>query len=351
MSAPRRELLLLRAVQLLACALVFDVAFELGTLDSNARATLASLADGTAHRPFQFRVLVPAVARALAALIPEAAVSALPAPLHGYVERLGGDALALGGVLVMAGSLLGFVFVLEAFSLRVLSTSRERAALFTVGVTLGLVPFLFWAYVYDFTTLLVFTAAGWLLSERRWRAFGVVCLLACLTRETAVLLVLPAVLVADGPRARPRVAALVLVTYLGIQLAIRLAFRDAPGTPMEDHLAGNLAEIRANPGVVACLLLFAGGLAWRIRRAWPLVDGAVRGQVLGGPVLLMAALLGGMWAEARVLLEAYPATALALAASCMFREGERKSPGRDPDRGGGDTWTRTTDLARMKRPL
>ncbi len=314
------ESIALRALLTIAYAIasltVLNAAFEVGELDANARSTFHDLAWGRAYRPFQYRLLVPLAARALAWMVPSTLVAELPSFLRGPVARLGGDALGLAGVMIMVASLISWIASFHTLAGRVLPrASPSTHHVVTLGALLGLVPFLFWGYVYDLTTLLLFTLATLALSCGRFRRFVLVFVLTTLSRETALLLVLPAVFALRGWRERCMTAFSLLTLYAAIETPIHFAFRRAPGALIEDHLAGNLAELASNPACFAIAAAFLGFGVWRVCIAFRTLGGAMRGHVLAFPPLALAALYGGMLGEVRVFLEAYPAIVLAVCAS------------------------------------
>ncbi len=258
------------------------------------RFPLQGMLEGTAHRPFVTRALVPLVARIITGLLPVSA--------QGVVSAL------------MFLSLLGFVWALRhlAHTFWPPSARLDAAALLSL---LGLAPLMFaFRLIYDFTTLFLFTLCLALMARERWAAFLAVYALSCVNRETTLLL--PAVFLASYYDRLPirRLAALTAAQAL-IGLLIRGAlawhFRDNPGGNFEFSLFFQLLIYRHMPlesaahGLLgaAALMLVAYGFRRKplfLRRAF---------IVLAPSLLALYLLFGNPW-EIRVFYELYPVSFL-----------------------------------------
>jgi hypothetical protein len=129
----------------------------------------------------------------------------------------------------------------EAFWRTIYAPSKPHAYVFSTIALLGLPTcFRYFSYIYDFPTLLLFTSSLVLMAQRRWRWYFPVFALACINKETAILLIPIFALYFFACRATERrtywgyICAQALL-FLAIRGAIAWAFRMNPGSPFEFH--------------------------------------------------------------------------------------------------------------------
>ena len=169
--------------------------------DRDARSCLAAMLDGTAHRPFVTRRLVPDTLRMLTSWTPIAwqksmvkAIETLPPPLPAWLLGRIPQAAYAHLLLVISvwacyfGMLLCWRMLLRAY----LGLSTLHALWLPV-LGLGLVyPLLNWrhgVHVYDPATLLLYSLALWALLRQKWWLYGLIFALATWHKETALLLI------------------------------------------------------------------------------------------------------------------------------------------------------------------
>jgi len=244
-----------RAARLLGYALaagLFSVAYRAATHEYRF-ATPAQLAAFTAHTPYQYRVLVPALARAaheLAGVEVETsyrvlaglAAFALLVSFRVYLGRFVPEAWASWGALSVFYALLWNVSPVSSF--RFLYPSDVPAVAF---MTLGLEA----------------------LVRRRLALFYPIFALASLNRETSCLLSFAYLFTAAGEQ-RARTLGL----HLGLQLALwsaikaalALAFAGNDGGFLDPMAARNAALLRSllelRPGPTSLALLTPCGMLW-----------------------------------------------------------------------------------------
>lgn len=172
-------------------------------------------------------------------------------------------------------------------------------------------------YVYDLPTLFLFTLGLLLMLRRQWRAFLVVYALACLNKETTILLTLVFVIhfLRDAWLERARFVRLVLLQlglFVALKLALSWVFRANPGTFVELHLLDH------NLDVLKSFLLkpsFAAEAPWLgvlllTFYRWSSKPAFLR-HALWILVPIVAAMpLWGVLGELRVYYEAFPIVAL-----------------------------------------
>lgn len=285
------------------------------------RFTIGELMHAEAEMPFMRRALVPLTGRLIMAAIPQHLDEQFDqAMARRFEDRLNRTVVEDSAMtefavlyLIQFGVLIGI-----GLAVRALSAALYRASgRFHDGVSLLAVAalptlFLRMVAVYDFPTVLFFTLGPLMLLKRRWWGYMVVFALACVNKETAVLLAVLFVLYVLRGRLLERRAGLML---LGGQLAIfaaifavlSLVFRGNPGTPLEFHLTDNFTFLRPFPlswfiawGVIAALTFHE----WRRK---PIL---LRQSLALLIILVATTLFFGILNELRDYFEVYPAVVL-----------------------------------------
>jgi len=276
---------------------------------------------GQAYRPYVKRQLVPLVVRAGVAVMPEEwkagtrsffEQSPVIARLRwdpGYAPEF---VLAL---VVMYFSLLAFLMVLRRLLLACLELRPSWSHLVVLAVGIGLpITFAGKLYIYDFTQLFLFTAALVLMYRHCWWAYYPLFALACVNKETSILLALVFVFWQglNGFKIGRDVRIITAVhaaTQWGLGLSILVAiawiFRNNPGGEAEFHLWRNLgggftplAWMRLVVLTMAIVLSL-----WRIRWAPRFFSCGLAATL---PVLLAAMLFLGYIDELRNAYESLP---------------------------------------------
>ncbi len=322
-----------------AIALFFFVYFS--NVNDNPRAKLPAMVYGTAHRPFVYRVLVPGIIRTATMLIPEQARDWLnheaeTAPLarealsafHTETAYAVESFLAL---VLLYLPLVAFVYAFRYLLTGVLSAPARTVDLLPPLAVLALIPCFFYGYIYDFATLFLSTLGLALLARARWRAFLVVFLLACLNKETAILLTLVYVVHywRDGRLPRPLywgLAAAQVALYGAIRLLLAWAFAGNPGTLVEFNLVKHLlAYVRVPLVAVLSALVLAGILFLMFHRWREKPRFLLHSTVILVPLFALYLLFG--WAyEFRTFYEVYPAIVLLCAQTVGAFFGVRMAP-------------------------
>ncbi len=290
------------------------------------------MVDGTAHRPYVTRALLPAAVRVVrSAVSPDAQES-----LRQFVERelplrrlfarfhweTRGTFEYLFACLLMW---LCFVFFADAMAGLALDTGDLPAtlryrSLLAAGALL-ILPAFWWytSFVYDPPQMLLFALALRFLWHERWIAFAVVFIISCLNKETAVLL-LP--IAAWDARQRGELRErLPLLLGLGawwllVRGGIAWGYRGNAGSAFEFSMAHNIGWLTRGWTLTAlvnvAVLALLAGFRWSEKPAlmrtallWTVVPIAVSGMFLG------------QLDEWRIYYEAYPAF-FALAVDTLF---------------------------------
>lgn len=286
---------------------------------------LGRMVDGTASKPFVYRVLVPWTIRG--------AIELIPADIQHWLVDAGGRgrlaaALAfcdhvparqctafLVATVIMYGALLGFCFALR----QLLSTVFVAPRTFVSAVPLfglALLPpfFCYTSFVYDFPALLLFTLGLSLMVRERWSAYLLVFVSACFNKETTVLL-----LVVFAVHFRERLArrsllgvlAAQAVAFAVIKAGLAWTFHGNADVAV-DHLGHNLNLLRACPPSTAVSWLT---LVLLVVARWP-----DKPRFLKDSLWILVPLLGltlflGFLDELRDFYEAFPPVILLIAHS------------------------------------
>jgi hypothetical protein len=319
---PIRQALFYLALLILA-AHVVSVFVHHPFINSYDRARFADMVYGKAHRPFVSRALLPMAVRAIVALIPPG--------MRRFVNDDLGNAPALRDLLpqllwereflteyavacvLMFLALIGFALAL-GYLIRGVYRAPEG---FVMGVQLAsliILPscFKYGNYLYDFPTLLLFTLGLGLMVRRKWRAYLAVFALACLNKETTILLTMIFwIHFFSGGSSRGailRLAAAQFFLFALVKGALSLAFSKNPGSFVEFHLIDhNLAlfkHLSLAQAAQALGLVLAVGLL--VFRGWRRKPAFLRHALWIMVPLLALALLLGYLDELRDYYEAYP---------------------------------------------
>ena len=309
-------------------------------VNSNTRASFADVMTGEAHRPFVTRVLVPWLTRGIAAMMPEF--------IHGGAESLLGSGGPIGTLLAEYGSppgfvleaiislglqllsVLGFAFAFRGLFNNVYKVQPLVSNLMTLVALLGLTPMLFFGYIYDLPNLFLTTLALFCIAAQRKTAYWAVFTLAVFNKETAVVLVVPAVLLFwDFPRPSLRKIIIGAAAQVGIFLAIRiplgLLFRNNPGEAFENHLLDHIDMFMDYPVLGVISIFVAIGMLLLVFGSWQKKPAVAVLGALPGLLFVVLFLLSGIAFEIRIFYEVYAAGFLCILYSLLARKAPLES--------------------------
>lgn len=306
-------------------------------VNANERADLTAMISGEAHRPFVTRVLVPWLTNGTVAILPEnasaTAVTAVEASsfLTSLLEKYQAPhELALEGLISLVwqlASILGFAFTLRALVRKVYQAPEFFPELITIGGLAALAPMLLFGYIYDLPNLFLTTLGLYCIVSRMKICYYLVFALALLNKETVIVLIVPAVLLAwDYPRpALSKIVTSILIQigiFAAVRIPINMLYRDNPGGAFEVHLLDHL-DVWVNYPVIGIVSVLAAiGMLWLVFSRWRQKPAAAVLGVLPGLGLLLLFVLSGIPFEIRVFYEVYSAGYLCILATLT----SRKSP-------------------------
>ncbi len=289
----------------------------------NERATVERMVYGVAHKPFVYRILLPCTVRAV--------MSCIPYKLKQSLTRSLGDSSVIDSLfhktvwnkqrylleylilfVLIYISLLAYVFSLHylftAIYPRVAPVIAPSVSLLSL---LGL-PLYFadvHIYLYDFTTLFLFTLGLALMARKKWRMFLLVYLVSCLNKETTILLTMLFCVHFFRTEKLNRLGFLKLLgsqilIFSVVKITLYMIFKNNQGCAMEHHFMRNLNFI-SKPYPLATVLhglvlLMLTGYAWGEKHRF------VKHGLIILPALLVASFLWGWIEEIRGYYEVYP---------------------------------------------
>lgn len=304
--------------------------------DRDPRSCLAAMLDGSAHRPFVTRRLVPDVIGGLTRWTPQKwqtrivhRFEQLPAPLPRLL--LGRNPQVAFAHFLLALSVWGCYFGVLWLWRGLLHGVQTGLTGQTISGMLPLVglalvyPLLNWqhgVHLYDPATLLLYSTALWALLRQNIWLYWLTFALATWHKETAILLLVWwlvrfALTPYPSPRGRGEaigwgVAAAMLLLYLAVRLWLSWLYRENPGSVFEfwltrynlPFLEAMFTEFGWRHARFLLILAIAIGLpAWGWRRK----SLVLRRMMLAGLAIMgIPWLFFGILDEFRALLELYP---------------------------------------------
>ncbi|MBD3297136.1 MAG: hypothetical protein GF341_00635 [candidate division Zixibacteria bacterium] len=268
-------------------------------------ATLTNLAEGTAYKPFQFRMLAPWLASGLAA-------TGMADLLRGY---------QIIDLLAVIGLFYAFRYLLSDY----LEGTTLRLGSFLVFYALP------WNYLlardlplilpYDLAAVAFFAWGLALLKRRQWTWFYPVFVIACLNRETMAFLVVVLVAVEYG-RMSNRSLGIHAAAMVGIWLAVKFVmgalYANNPGNALElYHVNSDVLHITTNIDRLLIprhllIVLSNFGFAWLIVAVGynRIHDRFARRSLWMVPLFVLMILIVGNINEIRVFGELLPVVML-----------------------------------------
>jgi len=259
---------------------------------NDPRFGLADMINGTAHKPFIYRVLVPSLIKI--------ALSIYPLRAQFYASIL--------MYIFLVGFGLSFRFLVETF--------REYDNN-SITISLAVLPALFllrlpypYAQVYDLATLCLFTLGLALMARNKWPAFAIVYFLGCLNKETAILLSVVFIIYFHR-RITGHFFLRLLLTQVVIYGVIRIwlmwQYRNNPGDTVEFNLSRHMIAMALLPVFTTVYSIFGALGFWIIFRKWESKPLFLRQTAVSVfPLLLVLYLLFGSPFEFRVFYEIFP---------------------------------------------
>lgn len=321
----RTMLLLIVCLVYVALSSVVTSAFfqRWGLGEDYSGANIERLMDGSAHKPWAFRVLVPGTMRTINERIPEATRANIGNRLNSisnfkdkYFEQSGklewSDEFSFTyhlGYAVMFTTFLAFLFLLRSLLRAIYPTETVLADMLPILVGFAVpTAYLRGGYIYDFPELMLL-AASFLFAYRK--SLFLLCatiVLAVLNKESNILLpflLLPLFRHTYGSAGALRISGALLAIALIPFVIVRTHYAGNPGSGLIFQLFGNLSFwFTAEPWVAVTtviapliplpkptnlmmIALVAGLIFLPVRRPRWISESLVVAAVLNAPLLLV----------------------------------------------------------------
>lgn len=213
----------------------------------------------------------------------------------------------LASMLFMGISGVLFTFSL-VYMLQTLSRVRRVEIIALLILSVYLILFMYHQKPYDLLMASFFTLALTYMAQRKLWMYFFVFILACITKETAILL-LPLFLVFIG--FQWKYIGIHLILFVGIQGVIRYIFRDVPGLGMWFDPLGNLFGHLQTRALIDILCLM--GCLFFIYRHWQFQHPFLRASaIVLVPIFLFLYGIAGRPFEYRSMVEIYSTISLLL---------------------------------------
>ncbi len=293
------------------------------TFNGNSRSRYVDLVYQQADKPYVYRLIAPLMIRGISELIPdqiETRINRLPVKYPSIIPGLSilsweHEALNLYliGMVVIYLFLLGFLITFRWLMQYLFITPPLALTLAPIAALVLLFPWVNVTYIYDFSSLFFFTLCLVLMLRRDWRSFMIIYLVACLNKETILLISLQFILYEGFYKKMDKalfwkLLAGQIIGFLLIRLALAVIFRDLPGGNFEFHLLTHNLPLLAiwikdySPAayLLTLIILTFGFYAWSEQ---PLF---LRYGLVTLLVLIFLTFLFGWMNEWRDYLEAFP---------------------------------------------
>lgn len=328
MNSTKKEIAIF-LIYIIASLLFMTTYIVRSTFNGNIRSRYVDLVYQQAHKPYVYRLIVPLMIRGISGLIPdqvETRINKLPVKYPSIIPSLSvlsweHEALNLYliGMAVIYIFLLGFLIAFRRLMHYLFITPPTALALAPVAALVLLFPWVNVTYIYDFSSLFFFTLCLVLLRKQDWRSFMIVYLVACLNKETILLISLQFILYEGFYKKMGKVLfwkllAGQIIGFLLIRLALTVIFRDLPGSSFEFHLLTHNLPLLAvwikdySPTAYLLILIF---LTFSFH-AWNEQPVFLRYGLITFLVLILLTFLFGWMNEWRDYLEAFPYVAALL---------------------------------------
>src|SRR4051812_2342061 len=249
-NASYKRRLLNIAIVLLYALLCFFICL-LFVLNSNTNGnheqTFRDMLDGTAFKPYVYRVLVPMLLRCVNLLSPHSIENFANLELSKYFPyfinhyHVSPDLAYLGvwSVVFYLISLLIYCRLLYLGGYHIVGLPKAQAAITPLLGLLMLPPFFRQGYIYDLPQLALFSACLYLMFRQKWRLYFFFFTLLCLNKETSII-ILFAYLATYVDKHASRILFIMSLLHLFICGTIRLlleqVFQNNPGVSMQIHI-------------------------------------------------------------------------------------------------------------------
>ena len=290
------------------------------------RAMVHDMIYGSAWKPFVYRTLLPTSVRIVTSVIPESvkneisnAVSNTDWMKLGFSKFKWETEYATEYFIAccfMLASLVGFAFTFRWFMRSIYPSPDWFSNLFTYISLLGLPAiFQYYSYLYDFTTLFLFTLGLVLMYKQKWNAFLIVYFLACINKETTILLTMIFAIYFFNENRFDRklfnkLIVIQLIIFVIVKTSLYFIFINNQGGIVEFHLFDYNVRILSRYSLTIFAVI--AGILLLLFYKWNEKPEFLKSSLWAAVPLLVLSLFFGVIDELRDYYEVYPSFALLL---------------------------------------
>ncbi|OGU69978.1 MAG: hypothetical protein A2W30_07360 [Ignavibacteria bacterium RBG_16_36_9] len=217
-------------------------------------AMFSEMVDGTAWKPFVYRTLLPTTVRLISEVVPIEIHNTFTTKVESsffltqVLEKFKWESEFITEYLVamvlMYLTLLGFVFAFRKLFDAIYSSPLWFKNIISIILLLA-IPAMFQPqysnYIYDFSSLFLFTLGLLLLRQKKWRYFLILFFISCFNKETVILLTMIFAIhfYKDAEISRKlyyQLIAAQLMIFAAIKILLYILFMNNPGGFVEFHL-------------------------------------------------------------------------------------------------------------------
>ena len=283
---------------------------------------------GKAYKPWAYRALLPFCVRITTSAIPEALKTSLNQKVWDnrmfvrFNKRFNWEKSLITEYMVacifMYLALGGFFFAIRYLFTSVYDAPAKLLDFTSLFALLGLpVMFNYYSYIYDFPNLLFFTLCPVLMLRNKWKSFLLVYTLACLNKETTILITFLFVIYSlrsSVPPLHKTLTIRILLIQIGIYIIVRLIlfyfFHENIGVFVTIRfLKHNIFLIPYTLGNAIGYLVIVVSILYK----WQEKPFFLKCGLLMGVPLVLLCLLFGWLDELRDYYEVYPVVILLMA--------------------------------------
>jgi len=307
--------------------LVFFMFLQVG-INGFHQAKYEDMIYGNARKPYVYRALVPFTIRIVAATIPVEAKNVINEKLFknrtfkrlipAWRWEINLLTEYLIGCILMYLALVGFFFAFRYLFKTVYDAPDKLLDLTSLVALLSLpVMFKYTSFIYDFSTLFLFTLGLALMAQKKWMVFLLAYTLACFNKETTILLTMLFVIVFwfyPVFRLNKSLFVKILSAQMGIYLIVRLVLFYSFHHNYGVFLTGDIPNIHnlsmAPYSIEALVYLF---ISLMVLYKWEEKPAFLKCGLWILPPLIILCLFFGFLDELRDYYEAYPVVLLLMA--------------------------------------
>ena len=278
-------------------------------------ASFPKMLEGTADRPYVYRLLIPVISKFTAWLIPSWLIDVsqkAPYSIKYIINVLGqGKYLreAIVAVILMYFSLVGFIFT-ERSLLKYLEYSPEAEQIIPIVLSIFILPLtLFHGYIYDLPQLFLFTLGLVFLLRKQWHFYLPLLALVTANKETSIFLIVIFALYYFQSLNRKAYFLLLgaqLMVYVLIHGLTLYLYRNNPGNVLLWTGGLQLSEYIHYPITFLVTILFFGIILFLVFKDWQYKPFFLRISFSVFFMILVLFFVGGREMEFRVFIDILP---------------------------------------------